>query len=263
MSKSFDVFDKTAESFLDKKPIEYKSAKGRVSTDGAHFYSYRMPVAAHRADGVIEILHDGRAPTPTTVTHLHELACVLRRVDQKSEVVYTLDAPLCAKCGGRHGAGDYPGFYREESDFYTGGFRGRGDRKTFASGEAVCALRLRLAQADAEAAKLTVKVKRRGFVHAPLKYVAAVRDAGLPYLTGPAYVCSWATDERTVARDGLWVAPNIVSILEIKIPHVLKRKLLVRMVADATFREAMETLALSPGAAKAFVENYAAVHVEG
>jgi hypothetical protein len=259
----FCVIDRTVQAFLDRVRCEYKSAKGRVSTDGQRFYSYRMPVAEYRADGVIEVLDDGRAPTVTTASHLAQLRRALR--GQKTEIVYDLGAPVCTACNTRHGSSSYPGFYREESDYWRGGgSRRNSDRKTYESGEAVCAVRLAVMKANAEAKKLTVKVKRRGFVAAPsMKYLAAVRDAGLPYLAGPAFVWEWARTATEVARNALWVAPEVARFLEMKVPHAIKRKLLARVVADPTFREAMEALVAAPDAAQAFAENYAAAHVEG
>jgi hypothetical protein len=253
-------FDRTVEAFVYQEAREYKSAKGRFYTDGTYFYSYDMPIAwVRRADGVIEILHDTRAPTLTTARHLGTLRGELAVISDggiTTETVFDLGSPVCERCGCRHGSGPYPEIVKRDSSSFPAGY-GERKRKVFEHADTVCEVRRALQDAAVEAADVAKRVDTAGLVSTRGQYYAAVRDAGLTYERGPDYVNDYATNLKDVASTALWVTPLVARILDIDIPHKIRRKLLVRFSKDQQFRDAVEALAVTPNLLQAFALNYA------
>jgi hypothetical protein len=256
---SFNPFNRIAEAFLYHEECKLKSAKDRFYTDGEHFYSYDMPIAWHQADKVVEVLHDTRAPTLTTAKHIGNLRgelAVISDGDLTIETVFDLGAPVCDRCGHRHGSGPYPEIEKRSSEWFPGG-RGRRPRKVFTDAETVCEVQLAIQAAEAEAAAIAERVEAMGLIGTNARCHAAVRDAGLPYERGPAWVNGHATNLKDVVSTNLWVEPLVARIIEIDIPHKTRRKLLVRFGKDSEFRDAVEALAVTPNLLQAFALNYA------
>lgn len=255
-----DIFSRTVEAFVYHEEREYKSAKGRFYTDGEYFYSYDMPIAwARQADGVVEILHDTRAPSLTTARHLGAFRSELKVISDDGitvETVFELDAPVCEHCGKRHGTGTYPEIEKRASNMFPAGY-GKRKRKVFTDAETVCAVQCAIRDAEVEVAATTERVEKRGLVSADARCYAAVRDAGLPFEYGPAYVNRYATCLKEVATKSLWVEPLVACVVEVDIPHKVRRKLLVRLSKDPQFRDAVEALAVTPNLLQSFALNYA------
>ncbi len=255
-----DPFVRTVEAFTYHEERDYKSAKGRFWTDGEYFYSYDMPIAwVRQADGVVEILHDTRAPTLTTARHIGSLRSELKVISDDgitTETVFELDAPICDCCGARHGTGQYPEIVKRDSTAFPAGY-GERKRRVFQDAETVCAVQCAIQAAEAEVKAAAKRVEEQGLVSASSRYRAAVRDAGLVFEYGPEYVNHYATNLKDVATNGLWVEPLVARILSIDIPHKIRRKLLVRFNNDQQFRDAVEALAVTPNLLQAFALNYA------
>lgn len=241
---SFNALDYTIDAFLRRESREYKSAKGRCSTDGLCFFSYQMAIARHNVRNrrpIVEILHEGRAPTQTTLRHLERLGSRARAATVPVETVYALGARLCPTCGERHG----------DREFYDDWGLNRA-RRTFASGAAVCAVRQALAAAEREAERLDTE----GLVHRGIRYHAAVRDAKLRHVVGPTYIDGSAREPKCVVTRGVYVEPYVAAVLDLSIDHRLKRTFLARIGADPEFRAAVEALVVAPETLCAFAHNY-------
>jgi hypothetical protein len=259
---SFDPFARTVDAFLEGEAREYKSAKGRCSTDGDYFYSYEMPIGWRRVQRrgvVVEILHDGCAPTLTTSRHITTLIEHVKfRTNANTEIVYKLGARRCRKCGGRHGTGAYSQPDRVDSPGWWAPGSTR-PRRTFASAEDVCEIRRAVAAAERE--KEQQAAWTANLVRTSVKFHAAVRDAGFHFVVGPTYIDRNATDLKRVAQRALWVDPEVAAVLNLDLAHKLKRAVLARMKTDREFHAAVEALVAAPDSLHAFAANYAEEHV--
>ena len=217
----------------------YSSITSRAGT----LYSYAMPIALRRPDGVIEIVEGCVSPSPTTDKHILAV-CAAAKSSARIERVYALGQRRCARCGARHGTGNYTR-------------HGYSQRTTSrcVSGEQACAVVRLRKEIDAFDARIEEHAWPKNDRLADTGLVRCYRlPRQIVSASGLQYECRPTTEDRHIralarAWPQVFVEPRVARFVErTRLPlKLLRYGGLARAIKSATYRKALLTVAAAGG----------------